>query len=96
MFIVDVSKEKYLLLCYAAFVNAEYKSTFVSDVHEVVESCVVFMHVLSMNAEIISDSNDNRALVQDVVNLFLEYVLIAGQCWGGGIENSTVLMASWM
>ena len=64
------------------FVNVEYKSTFASNVHEVVESCVVFMHVLSVNAEIISNSNDTGALVQDVVNLLLEYVLTAGQSWG--------------
>ena len=66
MFVVDVSKEKYLLLCYTAFVHVEYESTFASNIHEVMESCVVFMHVLSMNAEIVGNSNDTRALVQNV------------------------------
>ena len=77
VFIVDMSKERYLSLCDAAFVYVEHESMFSGNSHEVVESDVVLLEVLSMDAEVISDSDHASALFQDLVNLLLEDVLAA-------------------
>ena len=50
---------------------------FSGNSHEVVESDVVLLEVLSMDAEVISDSDHASALFQDLVNLLLEDVLAA-------------------
>ena len=52
---------------------------FSGNLHEVVESDVVLLEILSMDAEVIGNSNDNCALFQDLVNLLLEDVLAADE-----------------
>ena len=92
MFIIDMSKEGYLSLCNAALVYVEHKSVFAGSLYEVVKSGVVLLEVLSMDAEVISDSNDTGALFQDLVNLFLEDVLAADESWG---QASETVSAKW-
>ena len=92
MFIVDVSKEGYLSLCDVAFVYVEHESVFLGNLHEVVESDIVLLEVLSVDVEIISDSDDTGALFQDLVNLLLEDVLAADKSWGQALK---AVSAKW-
>ena len=95
MCIVDMSKETNLLLCNTAFVYVEDESMFSGNLHEVVESGIVLLKILSMDAEIISNSNDTCALFQDLVNLLLEDVLAADKLvLGAGDENNISQMVS--
>ena len=92
VFIIDMSEEGYLSLCDAAFVYVEHESMFSGNSHEVVESDVVLLEVLSMDAEVISDSDHASALFQDLVNLLLEDVLAADKSWG---QASKAVSAKW-
>ena len=74
MYIVDMSKERNLLLCNTAFVYVEDESMFSGNLHEVVESDIVLLEILSMDAEVIGYSNYTCALFQDLVNLLLSWL----------------------
>ena len=65
---------------------------FSRNLHEVVESDVVPLEILSMDAEVIGDSNDTCALFQDLVNLLLEDVLAADKFWG---QVMKAILAKW-
>ena len=92
MCIVDMSKERNLSLCNAAFVYVEEESLFSGNLHEVVESDIVLLEILSMDAEIIGYSNYTCALFQDLVNLLLEDVLAADKSWG---QATKAISAKW-
>ena len=92
MCIIDMSKERNLLLCNTAFVYVEDESMFSGNLHEVVESDVVLLEILSMDAEVISYSNYTCALFQDLVNLLLEDVLAADKSWG---QVMKAISAKW-
>ena len=65
---------------------------FSGNLHEVVESGVVLLEILSMDAEVIGDSNDTCALFQDLVNLLLEDVLAGDKSWG---QATKAISAKW-
>ena len=65
---------------------------FLGNLHEVVESEVVLLEILSMDAEIIGYSNYTCALFQDLVNLLLEDVLAADKSWGQAMKT---ISAKW-
>ena len=65
---------------------------FSGNLHEVVESDIVLLEILSMDAEIIGYSNYTCALFQDLVNLLLEGVLAADKSLG---QVSKAILAKW-
>ena len=65
---------------------------FSDNLHEVVESDVVLLEILSMDAVVISDSSDTCALFQDLVNLLLEDILAADESWGQAMK---AISAKW-
>ena len=65
---------------------------FSGNLYEVVESDVVLLEILSMDAEIIGYSNYTCALFQDLVNFLLEDVLAADKSWG---QVTKAIPAKW-
>ena len=65
---------------------------FLGNLHEVVESDVVLLKILSIDAEIIGYSHYTCALFQDLVNLLLEDVLAADKSWGQAMK---AISAKW-
>ena len=65
---------------------------FSGNLHEVVESDIVLLEILSMDAEIIGYSNYTCALFQDLVNFLLEDVLAADKSWG---QATKAISAKW-
>ena len=92
MCIIDMSKETNLLLCNTAFVYVEDESMFSGNLHEVVESGIVLLEILSMDAEVIGYSNYTCTVFQDLVNLLLEDVLAADKSSG---QVTKAISAKW-
>ena len=92
MYLIDISKERYLPLCITTFLVVKHKSTLIGNLHEVVESIVALLEVLSMDAEVMSNSNDTGALFQNLVNFLLKIVLAVDESWR---QVSKAVLAKW-
>ena len=61
------------------FVSVEDESVFTGDMHEVMQSSVVFSIVFAMHNNVISNSYDAFTVLNDLVHHSLKYVLGAGK-----------------
>ena len=62
-------------MCDETFHSVENKSTFLGDLHEVVEISVMVFAILAIDNDIVSDPDGASALTEDLIHALLECIL---------------------